>query len=248
MSSKRAANMSKINNFATTSIKDTTNPDDAVAAFLGKPIPSTAPGTQPTVTKTTTIANVGGVEDSDTTTQEGPSYLSKSVDQIVGVGQGLASRTYQRLQSTPIPGGIGVPLTILFVLFLILLPVNGHTRLMWLWLSLTHQAEIGAPLTPPTQIAASSTGTAAPTNYSDSSGGNPNQTGTATNTTQLASATKITQSSVKNTTVHTNTSKTHGTTAKGGGPGPGNPAYLDPTAPKNQASYVNLFVHRSGYE
>lgn len=42
----------------------------------------------------------------------------------------------------PIPGGVYLPLTILILLWLILIPTNGHTRLRWLWLVITNNASL----------------------------------------------------------------------------------------------------------
>lgn len=47
-----------------------------------------------------------------------------------------------RLEGIPIPGGPGLPLAILLILFMGLVPVNGHTRLRWLWLALIGNAEV----------------------------------------------------------------------------------------------------------
>jgi hypothetical protein len=41
-----------------------------------------------------------------------------------------------------IPGSIWLPIAILLLFFFLLLPVNGHTRAQWLWLSLIGQAHI----------------------------------------------------------------------------------------------------------
>lgn len=48
-----------------------------------------------------------------------------------------------QLEKLPDPGGIIFPLMILLLFFLILIPINGHTRLTWIWLVLTGNAQIG---------------------------------------------------------------------------------------------------------
>lgn len=53
-----------------------------------------------------------------------------------------ASSTNKWLANVPTPGGIWVPFWILVFLFLILFPVNGHTRMMWFWLVLTNNAQL----------------------------------------------------------------------------------------------------------
>ena len=67
-----------------------------------------------------------------------------------GLGNGVFQGGKGWLESKPTPGGIGVPLGILLFFFFLLIPVNGHTRLMWLWLTITGNAQIGGPLPPPT--------------------------------------------------------------------------------------------------
>lgn len=67
--------------------------------------------------------------------------------------QGLASSALQqagniwrntkvRLGDIPQPGSILLPLAILLLGFFILIPVNGHSRLVWLWLTLSGNAHI----------------------------------------------------------------------------------------------------------
>ena len=46
------------------------------------------------------------------------------------------------LEGIPTPGSLFLPLMVLLIFFLLLLPVNGHTRLVWLWLTLTGNAQI----------------------------------------------------------------------------------------------------------
>lgn len=40
------------------------------------------------------------------------------------------------------PGSIFLPVSLLLVFFFLLIPVNGHTRIEWLWLALTGQAHL----------------------------------------------------------------------------------------------------------
>lgn len=55
------------------------------------------------------------------------------------VGNNL-SRSNQWLANIPTPGGIWVPFLILMGLFLVLFPVNGHSRISWLFLVITKNA------------------------------------------------------------------------------------------------------------
>lgn len=258
MSSKRAAAMSQIHNYTSEDIKNAATPDDAVAVFLGKPVPSMAPGTQPTVEEKTTKANVAGQEVEDTRKVEGPSALAVGAGAVYDFIRSFYRSTSAKLESVPIPGGIGVPLAILFALFLLLLPVNGHTRIMWLWLAITGQAQVGGPLTPITQLAAPPGGGASGS-FSYNTGSpsvNPNQTGTSSsNTSNNVSSTSsanhtVISNSKHSTTVVTNKSKTHSTSTKhtGGGPGPYEQGLPDPTAPIAQISYSHLLRSYNGYE
>lgn len=59
--------------------------------------------------------------------------------------RGVRERVFNaadRLGAVSTPGGIGALLVILFVLLLVLLPVNGQPRLVWLWLVLTRKAHL----------------------------------------------------------------------------------------------------------
>lgn len=73
--------------------------------------------------------------------------------------QGLAGATLQqagniwrntkvRLGDVPTPGSILLPLAILLLGFFILIPVNGHSRFVWLWLALSGNAQIGLRSSP----------------------------------------------------------------------------------------------------
>lgn len=47
-----------------------------------------------------------------------------------------------RLEGLSMPGGLFLPITLLFVFFLALLPIGGHTRLGWLWEVMTGNAAL----------------------------------------------------------------------------------------------------------
>lgn len=69
----------------------------------------------------------------------------------------FGKRLNTRLGRVPTPGGMWVPIVIVLVLWLAIIPVNGHTRMKWLWmvymgdaaLSLTNQTP-QAPSSAPT--------------------------------------------------------------------------------------------------
>ena len=78
------------------------------------------------------------------------SATDRFAQKAFNLGNGVFHGSKGWLEARPTPGGIGVPLAILLFFFFLLLPVNGHTRLMWLWLTLTGNAELGGPLPAPT--------------------------------------------------------------------------------------------------
>lgn len=73
------------------------------------------------------------------------SFYGKASKKAVGFGQGVkrgAFRANRSLANIPTPGGVWAALAVLLFLFLVLFPVNGNTRLYWLWLALTGNASI----------------------------------------------------------------------------------------------------------
>lgn len=73
------------------------------------------------------------------------SFYGKASKKVVGFGQGVkkgAFRANRSLANIPTPGGVWAALAVLLFLFLVLFPVNGNTRLYWLWLALTGNASI----------------------------------------------------------------------------------------------------------
>lgn len=161
--------------------------------------------------------------------------------------------TRNRLEGLSMPGGIWLPLGILLVLFLVLLPVNGHTRLMWLWLAITGNARIGPPLIPPTELVAATS----PQSPAGTTVSNPNQGQTAhgqqstTVASVIQASPKATHQSANKSGKAIHTTQKHVATAKkgvGSGPGPHNPSIPDPSKPISQLSYAHLIADRGGYE
>lgn len=74
--------------------------------------------------------------------QKNDDLFKKSASQTVNAASSIIKGTGVRIESLPTPGSIVLPLVILIVFFLLLLPVNGHTRLVWIWLVLTGNADI----------------------------------------------------------------------------------------------------------
>ena len=54
----------------------------------------------------------------------------------------VGNATKGGLEALPTPGSIAIPLILLLVFFFLLIPINGHTRFVWLWLVLSGNAEI----------------------------------------------------------------------------------------------------------
>lgn len=58
-----------------------------------------------------------------------------------------AKQANRSIGSFPTPGGIWVPFWILLFIFLILIPVNQHTRMSWFWMVITGNADLtGSPV------------------------------------------------------------------------------------------------------
>jgi len=64
--------------------------------------------------------------------------VDKTVQRVHGVGK----EAWDGLSNVATPGSIFLPVSILIIFFLLLLPVNGHTRIEWLWLALTGNAHL----------------------------------------------------------------------------------------------------------
>lgn len=60
-----------------------------------------------------------------------------------GRSAGQAINSVQNgLGDIPAPGGLAVPLIVLMVFLMVLIKINGHTRLTWLWLVLSRNAAV----------------------------------------------------------------------------------------------------------
>lgn len=68
----------------------------------------------------------------------GKKKVKKQVDRVSQVGK----EAWDGLGNVATPGSIFLPVSVLIIFFLLLLPVNGHTRIEWLWLALTGNAHI----------------------------------------------------------------------------------------------------------
>lgn len=268
MSNKRSSSMATIEaQLGVAQMKAAKSPDEAVDIFFNGPKEATtAPGTAPEKEKVTTKSKVGDETFEHSRIRNIPGQAGSLINGFYGGVSKATARVLRQIGSFPTPGGLLTPLVILFILFMILLPVNGHTRLMWLWLAITGNAEIGPPLTPPTLLSPSST-TTSPTGtsggFSYNTGSpkvNPNQTGTV----KLQSAAANSSKNANNATTHklsvvsqTNKSVTavkqratikSNVSHKGSGPGPANPQFVDPTSPIQQISYSLLMSKINGYE
>lgn len=98
--------------------------------------------------------------------QEQKSALEERTDQAAAKMQQVVNYSKFRLEAIPMPGGLFLPIALLFVFFLALLPIAGHTRLSWLWQVVTGNAALSQEedLTPfvPTSSPQPTTPTAAP--------------------------------------------------------------------------------------
>ena len=172
----------------------------------------------------------------------------KVSDSIGSIFKDVFGKGKAKLESLPTPGNILLPLTILLILFMVLLPINGHTRLMWLWLALTNNAQIGNALIPPT--ANPLAGLSATNSVGTATSKNPNQVGTTTQAQKMQSQqTKAKSGSSQHAQALKSTHVTHQTKTSvtavkksnhGTGGGPDSYGAIDPTAPIAQMSYSHL--------
>ena len=75
--------------------------------------------------------------------QERKDKFKTSANNVVDKSGQVWRGATAQLGRIPTPGSIILPLVVLLVFFFMLLPVNGHTRFVWLWLVLTGNANIG---------------------------------------------------------------------------------------------------------
>ena len=68
--------------------------------------------------------------------------FQSSAQGTLAAAGGIVKGTGAQIESLPTPGSIVFPLVVLAAFFFLLLPVNGHTRLVWRWLVLTGNADI----------------------------------------------------------------------------------------------------------
>lgn len=73
-----------------------------------------------------------------TAIENAKSDAEKTVGRVVDTGKSL----WGSLASVATPGSIFLPIAVLIIFYLLLLPVNGHTRIEWLWLTLTGNARL----------------------------------------------------------------------------------------------------------
>lgn len=81
-------------------------------------------------------------QEEDKRAQEAQAAFDRSAAATVDAVQRIARGTSVRLSSIPQPGSIMLPLFLLLIFFFLLIPVNGHTRAVWLWLVLSGNAAI----------------------------------------------------------------------------------------------------------
>lgn len=106
--------------------------------------------------------------------QENKDAFQKSANATVNAVGGVVRDTGLTFAGLPTPGSLVLPLVVLLIFFFLLLPVNGHTRLVWIWLTLTGNAEI--------QQSGSSSNIDTTNNFGDGASGNfaPSTTGSTT--------------------------------------------------------------------
>ena len=83
------------------------------------------------------------IDDAIRQRQEEKDVFQQSANDTINAVQKVARNTGVAIERLPSPGSVMLPLLVLGIFFFLLLPVNGHTRLTWLWLVVTGNASTG---------------------------------------------------------------------------------------------------------
>ena len=83
------------------------------------------------------------IDDAIRQRQEEKDVFQQNANDTVNAIQKVARNTGVTIERLPSPGSVMLPLLVLGIFFFLLLPVNGHTRLTWLWLVVTGNASTG---------------------------------------------------------------------------------------------------------
>jgi len=75
--------------------------------------------------------------------QKEKDVFQQNASATVDAVQRIARNTGVTIERLPSPGSVMLPLLVLLIFVFLLLPVNGHTRLVWLWLVVTGNASTG---------------------------------------------------------------------------------------------------------
>ena len=136
------------------------DPETPLVDDTGTPIPNLVPGVDnPTrpgegVGEETPASGAGDEEDTESERQrlidealaqrqaEKDVFEENANATLDAIGR-IARNTSVQIEKFPSPGSIMLPLLVLLVFVFLLLPVNGHTRLVWLWLVITGNASTG---------------------------------------------------------------------------------------------------------
>lgn len=128
--------------------------DQLLAIQQGKAIPSTIPGTVEEVEgqlQQQKEAKRQEEKRQKTIAAELKRQAQVQAQQAKQLGE-ATKQAFKRVtfsvEKVRMPGGIGVPLTILLLLLIVLIPVNGHTRITWLWFALIKHAKFVDTLSP----------------------------------------------------------------------------------------------------
>lgn len=178
---KRAAGLAQIQNYLTGASSGGESTPAPAPDDTGLPAgaePHAAPGTQPEPTSKEELqrqtaeanrdrAQIATEREQLKLEQEQKSALEEKTDEAAAKLRQVVNYSKFRLEAIPMPGGLFLPIALLFVFFLALLPIGGKTRLSWLWNVVTGNAELNqaedvVPV-PGTKTGASPTGNTTPT-------------------------------------------------------------------------------------
>lgn len=147
--SRRTASLAQIQSYLD-------NPDDASApdesVLPDEAAPHAAPGTQAEPLTKEELARqtaeaqrdraLIGKERDQLKLDKEKSALEEKTDVAAAKLQKVVNYSKFKLEGISMPGGLFLPIILLFIFFLALIPTGGHTRLQWLWQVITGNAAL----------------------------------------------------------------------------------------------------------
>ena len=114
---------------------------DNPVPLSGEPLPGPTPGDEGEEEDQSERQRL--IDEAIAKRQEEKDVFQQNANATVDAVQRIARNTGVTIEKIPSPGSVMLPLLVLLIFVFLLLPVNGHTRLVWLWLVVTGNASTG---------------------------------------------------------------------------------------------------------